>query len=66
MDMTRLMCSPGHISTPDLVLLLRSSKKALRDENSLIFVKENTCENGPRGTGVEFLDEEDSSLTRWV
>lgn len=34
--------------------------------DSLIFVKENVCEDGPDGKAVEFLDEEDSSLTRWV
>jgi protein N-terminal methyltransferase len=56
----------GHISTPDLIELLKSSKKALRDEKSLIFVKENTCEDAPGGKGAEFLDEEDSSLTRCV
>jgi hypothetical protein len=38
----------------------------LRDEGSLIIVKENTCEDGPDGTAKEFLDEEDSSLTRYV
>jgi hypothetical protein len=38
----------------------------LRDEESLIIVKENTCEDGPDGTAKEFLDEEDSSLTRYV
>ncbi|KAK4689470.1 hypothetical protein P7C73_g638, partial [Tremellales sp. Uapishka_1] len=31
---------------------------------SLIFVKENVCEDGPDGKAAEFLDEEDSSLTR--
>ena len=31
---------------------------------SLVFVKENCCEDGPGGKAVEFLDEEDSSLTR--
>ena len=29
-------------------------------------VKENVCENGPDGTAVSVLDEEDSSLTRLV
>jgi hypothetical protein len=38
----------------------------LKDEESLIIVKENTCEDGPDGTAKEFLDEEDSSLTRYV
>jgi len=32
----------------------------------LIIVKENTCEDGPDGSPKEFLDEEDSSLTRWA
>lgn len=33
---------------------------------SLMFVKENCCEDGQDGKPVEFLDESDSSLTRWV
>jgi hypothetical protein len=32
----------------------------------VIVVKENVCENGPDGTAVSVLDEEDSSLTRLV
>jgi protein N-terminal methyltransferase len=31
---------------------------------SLIFVKENCCADGAWGKGAEFLDPEDSSLTR--
>jgi protein N-terminal methyltransferase len=64
----------------DLVTFLRRSRAALRGSStdasmseacdggydSLIFVKENVCEDGPGGKAVEFLDEEDSSLTRWV
>ena len=45
---------------------LKRAKAALRDETSLIIVKENTCEDGPDGGPKEFLDEEDSSLTRYV
>jgi hypothetical protein len=56
----------GHTSHSELVDFLRRSKAALRDEESLIIVKENTCEDGPDGTAKEFLDEEDSSLTRYV
>lgn len=33
---------------------------------SLIFVKENVCEDAAWGKGHEFLDPEDSSLTRYV
>lgn len=54
----------GHTSHSELVDFLRRSKAALRDEDSLIIVKENTCEDGPDGAAKEFLDEEDSSLTR--
>lgn len=43
---------------------MKRSKAALRDETSLIVVKENTCEDNADGTPREFLDEEDSSLTR--
>ena len=56
----------GHTSHSELVDFLRRSKAALRDEKSLIIVKENTCEDGPDGAAKEFLDEEDSSLTRYV
>lgn len=57
----------------DLVAFLRRAKAALRvpaiDMNEeyaapLIIVKENCCEDGPDGRADEFLDEEDSSLTR--
>jgi hypothetical protein len=56
----------GHTSHSELVDFLRRAKAALRDEDSLIIVKENTCEDGPDGSAKEFLDEEDSSLTRYV
>jgi len=56
----------GHTSHSELVDFLRRAKAALRDEESLIIVKENTCEDGPDGLAKEFLDEEDSSLTRYV
>ena len=56
----------GHTSHSELVEFLRRAKAALRDEESLIIVKENTCEDGPDGLAKEFLDEEDSSLTRCV
>jgi hypothetical protein len=54
----------GHTSHSELVSFLQRSKASLRDESSLIIVKENTCEDGPNGSPKEFLDEEDSSLTR--
>lgn len=54
----------------DLVAFLRRARAALRedDENrqSYIFVKENCCDDGPGGIPQEFMDEEDSSLTRCV
>jgi protein N-terminal methyltransferase len=56
----------GHTSHSELVSFLRRAKAALRDETSLIIVKENTCEDGVDGAAKEFLDEEDSSLTRYV
>ncbi|WWC58892.1 uncharacterized protein I303_101437 [Kwoniella dejecticola CBS 10117] len=63
----------GHMSHPDLVTFLKTARKALREgENgdNYIFVKENCCDDAPGGVGQEFLDEEDSSLTRshqkWV
>jgi hypothetical protein len=60
----------------DLVTFLRQSKAALRKSDditedataigytSLIFVKENVSEDAVGGKGSEFLDPEDSSLTR--
>lgn len=66
----------GHIATPELIVFLKKCRQALRDTGltdeekgayeSLLFVKENCCEDGPDGAPVEFLDIEDSSLTRWV
>lgn len=65
------------MSHADLVAFLRRAKAALRvtpkpdmaDEADayappVIIVKENCCEDGPDGRAAEFLDEEDSSLTR--
>jgi protein N-terminal methyltransferase len=51
------------------VAFLRRAKAALRPHLGegaapLIVVKENCCEDGPDGRASEFLDEEDSSLTR--
>ncbi|OCF32832.1 hypothetical protein I316_05468 [Kwoniella heveanensis BCC8398] len=55
----------GHMSHVDLINFLKLSKKALREaDDAYIFVKENCCDDGPDGVGQEFLDEEDSSLTR--
>ncbi len=54
----------GHLSHSDLTYFLTRARVALREDASLIFVKENVCEDGPGGKAVEYLDEEDSSLTR--
>ncbi|ORY23610.1 AdoMet dependent proline di-methyltransferase-domain-containing protein [Naematelia encephala] len=55
----------GHMSTPDLITFFKKAQSALRDNTeSFVFVKENCCDDAPGGTGQEFLDEEDSSLTR--
>ncbi|KAL1408882.1 hypothetical protein Q8F55_005696 [Vanrija albida] len=63
----------GHLTHADLVAFLRRAKASLRVSDAaadsrygapLIIVKENCCEDGPDGKGNEFLDEEDSSLTR--
>ena len=66
----------GHMGHDDLVAFFRKSKAALRKSEdiseepkaggytSLIFVKENVCEDAESGKGNEFLDPEDSSLTR--
>ncbi|KAH8078325.1 AdoMet dependent proline di-methyltransferase-domain-containing protein [Filobasidium floriforme] len=69
----------GHLSNPELVSFLKRCQAALlppssssnskdtsvyNDPGAVIVVKENVCENGPDGTAVSVLDEEDSSLTR--
>ncbi|WWC86522.1 uncharacterized protein L201_001399 [Kwoniella dendrophila CBS 6074] len=55
----------GHMSHDDLIAFLRASRAALRDgDENFIFVKENCCDDAAGGVGQEFLDEEDSSLTR--
>ncbi|TXT10659.1 hypothetical protein VHUM_02164 [Vanrija humicola] len=65
----------GHMTHADLVAFLRRAKASLRVDTDiaeeaspygapLIVVKENCCEDGPDGKANEFLDEEDSSLTR--
>ncbi|KAE8542940.1 hypothetical protein D1P53_001005 [Cryptococcus gattii VGV] len=58
----------GHMNHADLVAFLRRAHAALRedddDRQSYIFVKENCCDDGPGGIPQEFMDEEDSSLTR--
>lgn len=60
------LTATGHTSHAELVAFLKRSKAALRDDTSLIVVKENTCEDNADGSPREFLDEEDSSLTRYV
>ena len=59
--------SLGHLSNPDLVRFLARTKKALRDPESVIIVKENVCAEarGSADGGVVF-DDQDSSLTRCV
>lgn len=69
------------MSNPELVSFLKRCQAALlppssssnskdtsvyNDPGAVIVVKENVCENGPDGTAVSVLDEEDSSLTRLV
>ncbi|KAL7419230.1 hypothetical protein Q5752_006067 [Cryptotrichosporon argae] len=54
----------GHVSHDDLIAFLRRAAVARRGPDSLIFVKENVCDDGDGGAPLEFLDEEDSSLTR--
>lgn len=61
----------GHMTHQDLVSFLKRCKAALRDVSGeegyaspVILVKENVCEDGPNGQPAEFLDPEDSSLTR--
>ncbi|WWD17619.1 hypothetical protein CI109_102060 [Kwoniella shandongensis] len=55
----------GHMNHPDLVAFLKKAQAALRQsQDSYIFVKENCCDDAPGGEAQEFLDEEDSSLTR--
>lgn len=65
------MLISGHMTHKDLVSFLKRCKAALRstlgDEGyagPVIIVKENVCEDGPNGQPAEFLDPEDSSLTR--
>ena len=54
-------------------MFLKRAHAALRPDSgdmpsgsysSLMFVKENVCEDGEGGKAAEFLDEQDSSLTR--
>lgn len=64
------------MSHNDLVAFLRRARAALRHPSDMeddaqseygkpmIVVKENCCEDSPQGAPNEFLDEEDSSLTR--
>jgi protein N-terminal methyltransferase len=59
--------SKAALRKPSLDAEMKDASAVLKSSegyNSLIFVKENCCEDGPGGKPVEFLDEEDSSLTR--
>ncbi|ODN90237.1 hypothetical protein L198_06255 [Cryptococcus wingfieldii CBS 7118] len=65
-----IWCQWCHMNHDDLVSFLQRSRAALRSPDSYIFVKENCCDEGANGEPQEFMDEEDSSLTRssgkWV
>lgn len=56
----------GHLSDVDLVAFMNRSRVSLRDEKSLIVVKENICSDKPDGSAETVFDEQDSSLTRCV
>lgn len=56
----------GHLSDVDLVQFMGRSRASLRDEKSLIVVKENLCSDRPDGSAETVFDEQDSSLTRYV
>jgi protein N-terminal methyltransferase len=56
--------SLGHLTNPDLVSFLRRAKAALRDENSVIVVKENLCTEAEGDDQGVVFDDQDSSLTR--
>lgn len=56
----------GHLSDVDLISFLKRCKNALRDERSLIIVKENLCRDMEGGGPRTVFDPQDSSLTRYV
>ena len=56
----------GHLSDVDLVSFLKRCKNALRDERSLIVVKENLCRDTENGEPRTVFDAQDSSLTRYI
>lgn len=56
----------GHLSDVDLVSFLKRCKNALRDERSLIVVKENLCRDTESGGPRVVFDAQDSSLTRYI
>ena len=66
-DLIWCQWSLGHLSDPDLVLFLVRAKHALRDQESVIVVKENVC-GEIEGLTHKYavFDDQDSSLTRWV
>jgi protein N-terminal methyltransferase len=54
----------GHLSDVDLVQFFKRCRMALRNEKSLIVVKENLYRDGDDGEPNYAFDETDSSLTR--
>jgi hypothetical protein len=53
-------------STHQVSSIDEEEKETYQDPGGVIVVKENVCEDGPGGVGNSVLDEEDSSLTRYV
>jgi protein N-terminal methyltransferase len=54
----------GHLSDVDLVQFFKRCRMALRNEKSLIIVKENLYRDNENGEPNHAFDETDSSLTR--
>ncbi|KAH7107491.1 DUF858-domain-containing protein [Auriculariales sp. MPI-PUGE-AT-0066] len=54
----------GHTSNQELIALLKRAKLSFRDEESLVVVKENCCNDNADGSPCTVFDEEDSSVTR--
>ena len=54
----------GHTSDAELVTLLKRTKESLRDEKSVIVVKENVCNENEDGSATTVYDDQDSSVTR--
>lgn len=66
-DLIWCQWSLGHLSNPDLVLFFGRAKRALREAESVIVVKENVCaEVEGSVAGSMIFDDQDSSYTRCV